>query len=278
MSESIGEFNRRLNASLVFKETSKGWANYKKEVTRRLSVAMKHGGRTVLFGAGNLLDIEIDEIAGISESIVLADIDTESVKGAVSLSMLNKEKVRIEQTDLGGLDIAGLPGEIDGYLASGDYAALARCLGSFRPSSFNPAAGGEFDNVLFSPVYTQLFIPWFMERLNAHEVDAKKVAILLEPALSLAAGLIREVNDSVLSCAGGDAVAAVWSDILEYRNDDPVLDDIRKNIGDAGWMDMFYQNYELMHGHGLGSYGIHDMVSRLLDVSQDWMLWPVVEN
>ncbi|MFO7611441.1 MAG: hypothetical protein R6W99_02990 [Clostridia bacterium] len=278
MSGLIGEFNRRLNASLVPEETSRGWADYRKEVTRRLSGAMKQGGRTVLFGAGNLLDIDLDEIAGISKSIVLADIDTKAVEGALSSLRLNKERIRIERVDLGGLDMAGLPGEIDGYLASGDYGALAGCLGSFRPASFNPVAGGEFDNVLFSPVYTQLFIPWFIERLGAHEVGAKQAAILVESALGLAARLIREVNDSVISCACEEAVVAVWSDILEFESGDPAAEDIRKNIGDSGWMDMLYENYELMHGHGLGSYGIHDMASRLFDVSRDWMLWPMVEN
>ena len=269
MEYSVAKFNRMLNESVSAQEQFLRWTDYREAVTSFASEAMIADASSIVLGAGNLYDIDLNTLNKYSNQIVLADIDRQAVLQGVK-RYGSEGDIRVIRNDLGGLDFNSVFKKTAAYIDKGDTEGLRNYLSGYKfEDNFDT---GTYDNILVSSIYTQLFIPQFLELL--HETNPASKEELIEAALSFAARLISHVNDLILMHAADEASVCVWTDMFEYATGSPALSDIENHIDDSKWMDDFYYAYIRDYGHGLGTFGISEMSDRLKDVKQKWLLWP----
>lgn len=278
MKESNEQFNRQLNISLQDEITYARWKEYRTGISGMISLAARTGGDTVLFGPGNLYDIEIAKLMNLGNRLLLADIDIETVAKSLDRLGCDPEKIRLEKADFGYIDGIGIDMKLDNYFKSKNFSGAAAYLEKTEPVVHIPFLQERFDNILLSSFYTQLFIPWFIKKIGKWDLSGNIKSRLLEAALAFTAKLIKKTNDSILSMANNGAVVCAWSDILEYPADDSVLTDLKSRLDNNDMMDEFYASYQKAYGHGLGSYGIYDISKRLAETAERWFLWPFNAN
>ena len=278
MGNSIEKFNNVLNNSVCSQETYQRWSDYRASITEFAAFNMINGGNVVIVGAGNLFDINLEEISVNSTGITLADIDIELVEKGLADRKIEQHKISIVKTELGSMDSNDIFNNIDAFINSDDVGGMKELLNNYTFGTSEYSAKGTFDTVFLSSVYTQLFIPQFLEKLRTSVLAEKRRHVFLETALGFSARLIARINDEIVDLGKKDAIICAWSDILEYQNNDNALSDINIHIEDVEWMDAFFNAYLENYGHGLGSYGISDLADRLVEVGYKWMMWPFDES
>ncbi len=272
MQESIEKFNKQINESASTNEYFCRWNNYRAEITEFISGCMWKNGSIVMLGAGNIQDVDLKVLYNSSSELILADIDISAVEKGLGLHGFSLKDMPVVKIDFGSLDSNEMINEISKHIAGKDHSGLLSCFDSYEFST-----GFEilnFDNVLISSIYTQLFLPQFLTILKNADMIYSDMKRFIEPALGFAARLISHVNDLIIKFAADDATVCAWSDILEYSNDDIALNDIKSHIDDKVWMDEYYMAYIMNYGHGLGSFGISELAERLENVKEKWLIWP----
>lgn len=275
MANVVEEFNWILNKSVASDETFKRWEDYRKDITVFISDNIWKNGSCIILGAGNLMDIDLKDIAKNSSEIVLTDIDINAVKKGIELYG-NFNTVSVLKSDLGGNDFSSLMILVSDCIEKKDLKGLKNCLASFDFT--NEFEIINFDNVIVSAVYTQLFIPQFLVALEQLNIETGMKTLMIEIALEFTARFISHVNDEIMILAADDASVVIWSDVLEYIEGSTALEDIKNHINNIDWMEEFYQTYIRDFGHGLGSYGILNIMKRIKIVDEKWFIWPFSEN
>ena len=271
MSISIEQFNKTLNESVSSDLNFHKWSGYRDAVTDYIKFYKNKNGTCVILGAGNIMDINLGELINPEYQTVLADIDIKSVNGGIERHGA-VDNIAVIKSDLGGLDAEAVMEKTSLLIKGNDIAGLNKYLETYKFKIGSET--DDFDNVMLSSVYTQLFIPQFLYILQQSAINDNAKQVALETALKFTAKLIKHVNDEIIRMAATGASVCAWSDILEYADGDISLYDIKNHIKDKVWMDEFYQTYVRDYGHGLGSYGITDLARRLGDLTEKWLLWP----
>lgn len=269
------EFYKILNKSVASYTIFSRWSEYRKAITGFASANMWEKGSCIILGAGNLQDINLQEISKNSSELVLTDIDLNSVTKGIEMQGSFKN-VSVFKADLGGQGFGTLIEMVSEYVKRKNVTGLKMCLDSYKFTSEFEII--NYDNVMVSAVYTQLFIPQFLFICEKFKLEPVIRARMLEAALVFASKLISHVNDEIMTLAADDATVVVWSDVLEYVEGSTALEDIKKHINDFKWMEEFYQAYNRDFGYGLGSYGILDITQRIEIIDEKWLLWPFDEN
>lgn len=278
MGNCIEKFNSVLNNSVCSGEIYQRWFDYRASITKFAVSNMINGGNVIIVGAGNLFDINIEEISANSTGVTLADIDVETVAKGLADRKIEQQKISIVKTDFGGMDSNDIFNNIDEFINSDDAAGMKKLLNNYTFGTSEYSVKGTFDTVFLSSVYTQMFIPQFLEKLRTSILNEERKSVFLETALSFSARLIARINGEIIDLGKKDATVCAWSDILEYQNNDNALQDINRYIEDEEWMDSLYNTYFGNYGHGLGSYGISNLADRLVEVGYKWMMWPFDES
>lgn len=247
------DFYFKLNKSTA--EYRDNWSIYRKRITDYIMSSFNTGKKTLVLGAGNMNDIEINVLREVSSGLVLADIDIESVQTG-DFSDVKKEFI-----DFGCL------GDISNAKSYEDAIWLIKTI---NPQVNSSLGKSSFENILISPFYTQLVIPWLFAVYPDMRTDPKG----LEAGLELASKTIKISNEYIRSLAAERCKISLWTDMLEFSNDDPIFIDICKNIDDTEWVDAFMQHYIENHGHGLGSYGHWEMEQYIHNLEYKWFIWP----
>ncbi len=277
MNYSMEQFYRALNESVSTDENFKMWAGYRENITNFSVNGMWKNGSCFILGAGNIFDIDLNRVSEHSDEIVLGDIDIASVYQGLKLYENASMKAAVKMTDIAGMNKNRFMDNIHEYLVNSETDKLINYLQSYK---FNTEAETiNYDNVFVSAIYTQLFIPQLLTLLNQQNhlsIDIKKQ--ILDSSLAFSSKLISHVNDLIMRLAADDATVCAWSDVLEYENQDPALNDIKNHIEDKKWMDSMYEIYIRDYGHGLGSYGLSDIAKRLSNVEEKWIIWPFNKN
>lgn len=248
----------------------KRWSLYRETLCDIILESLHLGKPVFIAGAGNLNDIAVKRILEITGKMLLTDIDVHAVISGLRLQKIESNGIEVKKIELTGLDNSEFFSEVNGFIVKRDFIRLRKYLETYNLNEENYCIGERFDNVLLSPVYTQLLLPQFLD------ISAQNAAI--EILMEFIGKVIHKVNKSILLLANTGARICIWSDILEYANDDPALSDIVSHISDEKWMDGMYESYLAMYGHGLGSYGILDMRKMVSVSSEKWLLWPFIES
>lgn len=253
--DSIKSFYRELNMSVSGEETRKRWEQFREAVTGFAMEGFISGGSTVVIGAGNMNDIDFKTISGASGNMILADIDTMTISENIS------DKVTAAEIDFGCID----------YIAETiDQNELIQTLKDKTPRVNSSLDGKKFDNILVSPFYTQIVLPWVFSLFPGMKPESE----IVEAALELAGKIIGLSNEYIRKLAGKDSRICLWTDMLEYDIGNPAYTDIVSNISDNAWMDAFLEQYTNEFGYGLGSYGHSEMEEYLKATVHKWLIWP----
>lgn len=271
----VEEFNSQLNKSVASEETYNRWADYRKAITGFITDSMWKNGSCIMLGAGNIIDIDLKIIAKNCSELLLTDIDISAVKKGIKMQG-EVNNIIAQKHTLGGAGFDGLIKSSGEYIENKDLSGLRTLLESFEFTSDFEIV--NYDNVMVSAVYTQLFIPQFLFICEKFKLEPEIRARMLEAALVFTSKLISHVNDEIMTLAADDATIVVWSDVLEYVEGSTALEDIKKHINDFKWMEEFYQAYNRDFGYGSGSYGILDITQRIEIIDEKWLLWPFDEN
>ena len=257
--DNIRALYRELNLSVSGESIYNRWKDYREAVTGFVMDGFQSGGSTIVIGAGNMNDLDFEVVSNSSESLVLADIDT------ASISRYKSAGAKIAEIDFGDFDkVSGLR----------DPNIIHTFPGNYTPRVKSGLKDEKFNNILISPFYTQLVLPWVFTSFQDLELQKD----LLEPALDLACRTIKSANDYIRGIASNNSRLCLWTDMLEYEAQDPAFKDISAHINDSGWMDEFINQYIIRYGHGLGSYGHFEMEETLKNVNHKWLIWPFDSN
>ena len=252
---SIRDFYRELNLSVSGEEVRKRWEAFRKDVTGFVMDGFIKGGATVVIGAGNMNDIDFKTIADASTNIVLADIDTKT------LSENTSGRIETAEIDFGC---------IDGINQVKNVKELLEFLRTESPGVRSSIGSRVFSNIIVSPFYTQLVLPWVFVMFP----DIQPASEIAGAALELAGKIIRQSNEYIRKIAADGCRLCLWTDILEYDANDPAFTDIKNNIADSSWMDAFLEQYTNEWGYGLGTYGHLEMEEHLVETDYKWLIWP----
>lgn len=253
--DSIKSFYRELNMSVSGEETRKRWEHFREAVTCFCMEGFISGGSTVIIAAGNMNDIDLKTISDASGSIILADIDS------MTISENTSDKVAAAEVDFGCIDY------ITGTIDQND---LIQTLKATSPTIKSSITNKKFNNILVSPYYTQIVLPWVFSLFPGVKPESE----IVEAALELAGKIIRQSNEYIRDLAEKNCRLSLWTDILEYDISSPAYSDIVSNIFDNAWMDAFLEQYTNEFGYGLGSYGHMEMEENLKEAVHKWMIWP----
>ena len=277
MNYSMEQFYRALNESVYTDENFKMWAGYRENITNFSVNGMWKNGSCFILGAGNIFDIDLNKVSEHSDEIVLGDIDIASVYQGLKLYENASLKTAVEMIDIASMDKNRIIAQIQEYCKNDEIKKLLNHLQSYKFSTDYETI--NYDNIFVSAIYTQLFIPQLLTVLNQQELLSSEIKqLIIDSSLAFSAKLISHTNDLIIKLAADDATVCAWSDVLEYENQDPALNDIKNHINDKKWMDSMYEIYIRDYGHGLGSYGLSDLTERLSKVEEKWLIWPFNEN
>jgi hypothetical protein len=253
--DSIRCFYRELNKSVSGEENRNRWKHFREAVTGFAMEGFIAGGSTVVIGAGNMNDIDFKTISGASGAMILADIDTMTISENIS------DKVTVAEIDFGCLD------DIAAATAQNE---MIQTLKAKTPRVKSSIAGKKFNNILVSPYYTQIVLPWVFSLFPGMKPESE----IVEAALGLAGKIILQSNEYIRSLAEKNCRLCLWTDMLEYDIGNPAYTDIVSNISDNVWMDSFLEQYTNEFGYGLGSYGHSEMEEYLKATVHKWLIWP----
>ncbi|MCK5759246.1 MAG: hypothetical protein KAH14_09135, partial [Clostridiales bacterium] len=131
MGNSIEKFNNVLNNSVCSQETYQRWSDYRASITEFAAFNMINGGNVVIVGAGNLFDINLEEISVNSTGITLADIDIELVEKGLADRKIEQHKISIVKTELGSMDSNDIFNNIDAFINSDDVGGMKELLNNY---------------------------------------------------------------------------------------------------------------------------------------------------
>jgi len=251
------DFYRKLNKSAAGEYTRRLWSDYRKTVTDFALDGFNEGKSTLIIAAGNMNDIDFPRIKECSDNITLADIDTESVNDSIP-------DIGAVSIDFGGLNLPKGVSEDE----------IIGMLELHEPNIRDELGENTFDNILVSPFYSQILLPWIFNEYPYLASDSP----LAVKALDSAGQIIIQANRRIKSLCRQNTHICIWSDILEYDIGDEAFHDISKNIDDNEWMDSFYWSYLDTYGHGTGSFGHMDMERKMKNIRCRWIIWPFDER
>jgi len=257
--EKTADFYRKLNLSVSGEVIRSLWKAYRESVTQFVMDMFIEGGTTIVIGAGNMNDLDFESVSSASESIVLADIDVES-------TMKNSPAgANVREIDFGCFN------DVTRITETHDMLEFLR---NAKPGVKSDLEGKKFNNILISPFYTQLVLPWVFSAFADKPLDST----IVDAALDLAARTIRSANEYIRNMTVDGSRIYLWTDMLEYVSNDLAFTDISANISDNEWMDSFFSRYLEEFGHGLGSYGHMEMEETLENPVHRWLIWPFDSN
>ena len=268
---TIKYYNQQLNQSYDAKAMYQRWASYRSDVTAHL---ISDAQNVLIIGAGHLNDIELRVLLENKRKITLLDIDTDAIQRGLSIQGIDPHKVKMVAKDLTDLDQDYFFERVLYLLQSQDYIGLQRYFATISNQPNDLALQETFDHIIISPIYTQLLLPQYYDLANAF-TDLDNFSQAMEPFMMLITRVIQRVNQSMLQLSCKKRLT-VWSDVLEYENNDDQLRQIKYFLAnqDTLSIDRLYENYLKQYGHGLGSFGLQDLQKSLYIEQEDWLLWP----
>jgi hypothetical protein len=202
------------------------WIKHRQEIRHLIQSSLGKLGpkdEVIILGAGNCDDFDLDDLAKRFHSIILADIDTDSMLTAVKAL---DPKLQLSIKCLDSLDFTGLD-QIDFYARFqsllDNQTPAVRLITFFKEISQEvgrkPVLAHlkmRYAAVISSAVHTQLF---YLHALTMFAVYAKlyvknDVQQIVDGMAELRDFLLRQYNEMIFSLARPNGVVIMWTDIV----------------------------------------------------------------
>lgn len=272
---TIKDYQQKLNKTIDIQKALVLWQSYSNDMYKLYEPYLINK-EVLIVGAGHLTDFPMKKIINKVSNISLYDIDKEAMLLGLQTQDINKKNVPCITKDLTNLDDAGFFKQVVTLLQANDLEGIKRFFRIVSHMNLNLDINHKFDLLIISPFYTQLLLPQYLTYLNEF-VKGSQFNEYLEPLLLLISKFIDKINEQLLSCLNSNGKLIVMSDHLEFKLDDPNYLKIRKDNNQLT-IDKYYENYLSKYGHGLGSYGLENLVEKTKLTHKSWHWWPFNEN
>lgn len=267
------EFNKVINSSYNSKEKYIQWSAYREEISRFSSSSIVANGRTLIIGAGHLNDLDLTLIGKETKLISFIDIDMDAVEKGLKQQNIDLNEIKLYEKDISGLDNINFIRKILLILQADNLEGLEQYFETITDHPVDLGIGQEFDTILISSLYTQLLLPQF-QTIVYQLFDDMKRSSAMECFMNFVPKIIRKVNATALQMMGPQSEIIVWSDLLEFRDEDKQLRVLIENIDNNEIIDQYYNDYVNKYGHGIGSYGLEELTEHIRVVDYKWLIWP----
>jgi hypothetical protein len=272
------EFNQQLNRSYGYQEKYRNWKGYRAEISRFVSGQTPVGSDCLLLGSGYLNDVDLSFSQIQYNSMTCVDIDLPStLLGLKQQGLEGQQKIRSIEADVSGLPDSFFD-DVSQKIDREDLLDLQRYLDEVEMKpGISGLAGQSFDTVLVSALYSQLVLPQVIQLLSSKSSQSF-IDSVVRLILNFMPRFLHRLNTLFYELMKPGGHMIVWSDLLEFRKEDPVLHDLISHIGDNEFIGGFYDSYVAQYGHGISSFGMENLFERLEVLESKWLLWPFDES
>ena len=287
---TVEQFNRDVNSSQQPDDKFSRWSEYRNQVSGFFSKVLqqenKHGN-VLVFGAGALNDIDLPWLCEWFSQVVLADIDTASIRQGIRrhrLTATQADRIELLQLDFSGAQEYRLFPRLESLVrhaapAEKIIAELADTIAAMKPGSIPD--GRKFDCVISCPVYTQLVytqIEVLLKILYTYEQysyeDLNRILTAAHQGMPVP---IRNYNRMLMAALKDEGNLIVLSDILEIAIDDPFLEKVRIGLTVAEIDKMIERKIE-DEGLDFARAGLEDLQDKVDRTDFLYIIWPFDEH
>ncbi|XMB73117.1 hypothetical protein RJI07_04180 [Mycoplasmatota bacterium WC30] len=277
---SIKQFNQILNSSE--QNRFEIWRDYRKEVTTFLLECLnnKKYRNLIILGAGNLDDININEIAYFFEKITLSDIDINALEIAKNKYKSACDKVEIIEAEYTGLkDYDDWNNFINNILLLTNESEIKEYFFKLEKEieKHRFTQHTKYDVVIVTPIYTQLLLQQILKNisiLDSLNYPKPLLRCLETSALEIMPKVVEVFNNNVKMLISDEGCLFVLSDIFETKIDSDFYRKVNPIINNQIEMFNFYSDYVNKFGVGVGDYGINHFVESWTIKKSQWFEWP----
>lgn len=238
----------------------------------------------IVIGAGRCEDFSIKLLLKHFKTVVLSDIDIESIFNAYEYKTLSdEEKKRIEviKVEYTGLDNNGFFVNLEDKLRScKDFDAIDRLLktGFDGIESYSFLKKYRADLVYVSPIYTQLIYQQVMmvgAKLKTEGYQANLLQYLEHELGNYIIKVLTRFNENLKRLTKDTLIIA--SDIFQDYSNSDFIKRIKKNPSNEA-IDKVYDKYFEDYGFGMGDLGLYLLNDLMKLQSYEWLLWPFAND
>jgi hypothetical protein len=247
------------------------WMSHRQEIKHLIQSSLGKLGpkdEVIILGAGNCDDFDLEDLAERFHTIVLADIDTDSMQTAISAldPQLQLSIKCLDSLDFTGLDQVDFYARFQSLL---DNQAPALRLITFLKEISQEVAQKpvlahlkkRYAAVISSAVHTQLF---YLHSLSVFAIYAKlyvknDVKQIVEGIAELRDFLLRQYNEMIFSLARSNGVVIMWTDIVLLDAQTEFIREMIYSLSNEAERAQFMLRI-------MGSYGIESAVLALQDM------------
>jgi hypothetical protein len=247
------------------------WQSHRQEINNLIQSSLGELGpkdEVIILGAGNCDDFDLYDLAEQFHSIILADIDTDSMQ--VAIKALDPQ-LQLSIKCLDSLDFTGLD-QVDFYARF--QSLLDNQAPAIRLNTFFKEISKEvvqkpvlahlkkrYAAVISSAVHTQLF---YLHSLSVFAIYAKlyaksDVKLIVESIAELRDFLLRRYNEMIFSLARSNGVIIMWTDIVLLDAQTEFIREMIYSLSNEAERAQFMLRI-------MGSYGIESAVLALQDM------------
>ncbi len=272
---TIKDYQQKLNKTIDIEKVLDLWKLYSDDMYKLYEPHLLNK-EVLIVGAGHLTDFPMKKIINKASNISLYDIDKAAMLLGLETQNIDKLEVTCITGDLTKLDKTDFFKQVITLLQAKDLEGIKRFFAIVSHMNLNLDINQKFDLLIISPFYTQLLLPQYLSYLNEF-VENSLFNEYLQPLLLLISEFINKINEQLLNCINSNGKVVVMSDHLEFILDDPNYLKIRKDNNQLA-IDKYYEDYLSKYGHGLGSYGLENLVEKTKLIHKSWHWWPFNEK
>jgi hypothetical protein len=247
------------------------WFKHRQEIKHLIQSSLSKLGpkdEVIILGAGNCDDFDLYDLAKRFHSIILADIDTDSMQAAVkALDPVLQLSIKcLDSLDFTGLDQVDFYARFQSLLDN--QTPAVRLITFFKEISkevgLKPVLAHlkkRYAAVISSAVHTQLF---YLHALTVFAIYAKlytknDVQQIVDGIAELRDFLLRQYDEMIFSLARPNGVIIMWTDIVLLDAQTEFIRDMLYSLKTDADRVQFMMRI-------MGSYGIESAVFALQDM------------
>lgn len=285
---SISAFNRDVNNSGDLDDKFAKWAKHRDRISAFIKDAHKDSNAqsVIVFGAGECNDIDLHVLADNFKSIILTDVDEESMRNGLKRQACSKEelaKIEIVQLDYTGFEKEAFFDRLSEQLATEqdidsicDY--VSETIRNIESNEMPERYKNQFDMAISCPIYSQLIytqaevLTMILSQFNlydAHSIEKLKQTVRLGMQK-----IISNYNDLFLSSLRSDGIAVMLTDIIELAKEHPASSAIAISAAQKNTENKQMEKYVKKYGADFSVTGRKDLLKKIEPISYKWSMWP----
>ncbi len=285
---SIEDFHRHLNTESTIDRFDR-WKIYRDRISLFITDHLKlfnEPPSVYIAGAGKCDDINLSLLTDCTNSIVLSDIDIQSMLEGVHLQQV--KSVKIQQVDYLDIDKSNQMGKMERLVSQKhsnfEFTQYLNHITHLIKMNENDESKDKdntnilFDVVISMPIYTQLFLPQVNQLLS----QACDMGILTREdfvfrqraVLDMMPELLDHYNKHLRKKLKENGILIVFSDLIEDKENGDYLEAFRRGED----FDLIMSEYIKSYGMGLGNYGLYQLGTECMEMNFQWFEWPFDNN